>query len=81
MAFVIYPNLNFGFIFVAFTPDVISHFFFLGPEYGTMEAAWKGMLVEADRLSDLHIKVKDNLCMEVIQNIKTWQKDTYHKVS
>ncbi|XP_052129808.1 protein kinase C and casein kinase substrate in neurons protein 1 isoform X2 [Frankliniella occidentalis] len=50
-----------------------------GPEYGTTEAAWKGVLVEADRLCDLHIKVKDNLCNDVITQVKTWQKDSYHK--
>ncbi|KAK7864183.1 hypothetical protein R5R35_004097 [Gryllus longicercus] len=50
-----------------------------GPEYGTTEAAWKGVLVESDRLCDLHLKVKDNLCNDVMQQVKTWQKDTYHK--
>uniref|UniRef100_A0A0A9WGX8 Protein kinase C and casein kinase substrate in neurons protein 2 n=4 Tax=Lygus hesperus TaxID=30085 RepID=A0A0A9WGX8_LYGHE len=50
-----------------------------GPEYGTSEAAWKGVLVEADRLCDLHLKIKDDLNSEVIQSIKSWQKDTYHK--
>ncbi|XP_033215946.1 protein kinase C and casein kinase substrate in neurons protein 2 isoform X2 [Belonocnema kinseyi] len=50
-----------------------------GPEYGTTEAAWKGVLVESDRLCDLHLKVKENLCNDIIQQIKTWQKDTYHK--
>lgn len=50
-----------------------------GPEYGTTEAAWKGVLVESDRLCELHLKVKDNLCNDVIQQVKTWQKDTYHK--
>nr|CAD7259349.1 unnamed protein product [Timema shepardi] len=50
-----------------------------GPEYGTTEAAWKGVLVEADRLCDLHLRVRDNLCNEVMQQVKTWQKDTYHK--
>lgn len=51
-----------------------------GPEYGTTEAAWKGILTEADRLSDLHLKVKDNLCTDVMHQIKVWQKDNYHKV-
>lgn len=50
-----------------------------GPEYGTTEAAWKGTLVEAERLCDVHNRVKDDLCNEVIQQVKTWQKDTYHK--
>lgn len=50
-----------------------------GPEYGTMEAAWKAILTEADRSSDVHLKVKENLTMDVMQQIKTWQKDNYHK--
>ncbi|XP_065083614.1 protein kinase C and casein kinase substrate in neurons protein 1 isoform X2 [Ochlerotatus camptorhynchus] len=50
-----------------------------GPEYGTTEAAWKGILTEADRLSDLHLKVKENLCTDVMHQIKAWQKDNYHK--
>ncbi|XP_055299778.1 protein kinase C and casein kinase substrate in neurons protein 2 isoform X2 [Sitodiplosis mosellana] len=50
-----------------------------GPEYGTMEAAWKGILTEAERVSDVHLKVKENLCIGEIQQIKTWQKDNYHK--
>lgn len=54
---------------------------FLGPEYGTMEAAWKGILTEAERLADVHLKVKENLCAGEVQQIKTWQKDNYHKVS
>lgn len=51
-----------------------------GPEYGTTEAAWKGVLVESDRLCDLHLRVKENLCNDIVQQVKTWQKDTYHKV-
>lgn len=51
-----------------------------GPEYGTMEAAWKGGMVEAERLSDLHLGVRDRLVNDVIAQIKNWQKDTYHKV-
>lgn len=50
-----------------------------GPEYGTTEAAWKGVLVESERLCDLHLRVKENLCNNIIQQVKTWQKETYHK--
>lgn len=50
-----------------------------GPEYGTMEAAWKGILTEAERLAEVHLKVKENLCAGEIQQIKTWQKDNFHK--
>lgn len=45
-----------------------------------MEAAWKGILTEAERVSDVHLKVKENLCSGEIQQIKSWQKDNYHKV-
>ena len=53
------------------------------------------MLVEADRRCELHIKVKENLLNEVsifrsikhchhsfhqvVNSIKNWQKDNYHK--
>lgn len=53
----------------------------IGPEYGTMEAAWKGILTESERLSDVHLKVKENLSCGEIKQIKTWQKDNYHKVN
>ncbi|GJQ83083.1 putative protein kinase C and casein kinase substrate [Trypoxylus dichotomus] len=50
-----------------------------GPEYGTTEAAWKGILVEADRRYDVHTRIRDNLTNDVITKIKQWQKDSYHK--
>lgn len=53
----------------------------LGPEYGTTEAAWKGILTESERVSDMHMKIKDNLCTDVMQQIRVWQKDNYHKVN
>ncbi|XP_020281916.1 protein kinase C and casein kinase substrate in neurons protein 1 isoform X2 [Pseudomyrmex gracilis] len=50
-----------------------------GPEYGTTEAACKGVLLEADRLCDLHMRIREELCNDIVQHIKTWQKDSYHK--
>lgn len=50
-----------------------------GPEYGTAEAAWKSVLEEADRRSDIHLSVKDKLLNDVVASIKQWQKDSYHK--
>jgi hypothetical protein len=52
-----------------------------GPEYGTTEAAWKGILTEAERVSDLHMNMKDKLCNDVMQEIRVWQKENYHKVT
>lgn len=50
-----------------------------GPEYGTTEAAWKGVLMEAEHRYELHTHVKENLMNEVHSNIKQWQRDNYHK--
>jgi len=50
-----------------------------GPEYGTTEAAWKAVLVEADRRCELHLRVKDNLLNDVVGSIKNWQKDNFHR--
>lgn len=50
-----------------------------GPEYGTTEAAWRSVLSEADRISELHLRIKSKLLDEVVRDIKQWQKDKYHK--
>ncbi|KAK4290583.1 hypothetical protein Pmani_026086 [Petrolisthes manimaculis] len=50
-----------------------------GPEYGTTEAAWKGVLMEAEQRYELHTHVKENLINEVHSNIKQWQRENYHK--
>ncbi|XP_043211450.1 protein kinase C and casein kinase substrate in neurons protein 2-like isoform X1 [Amphibalanus amphitrite] len=50
-----------------------------GPEYGTAEAAWKSVLVEADQRCELHLKVRDNLMNDVHTKVKQWQKDNFHK--
>ncbi|XP_076056490.1 protein kinase C and casein kinase substrate in neurons protein Synd isoform X9 [Oratosquilla oratoria] len=50
-----------------------------GPEYGTTEAAWKGILMESDQRYELHMRVRENLINEVQNNVKQWQKDTFHK--
>lgn len=46
-----------------------------------MEAAWKGILTEAERVSEMHTKIKDQLCNEIMGEIRVWQKDNFHKVS
>ena len=52
-----------------------------GPEYGTMEAAWKAVLVESDRRCDLHNRVKEDMQMKVNNQLKLWQRENYHKVT
>lgn len=36
-----------------------------GPEYGTTEAGWKGVLIEADKVGDMHYQIKDQLLNDV----------------
>ncbi|KAK3103052.1 hypothetical protein FSP39_016086 [Pinctada imbricata] len=50
-----------------------------GPEYGTTEGAWKGLLCEADNVADLHNLIAENLMTNVYTSIKQWQKENYHK--
>lgn len=50
-----------------------------GPEYGTTEAAWKGALLEAERTSEMHLRVRDRLLNDVVPQVKGWQKENYHR--
>ncbi|XP_045177379.2 antigen EM13-like isoform X2 [Mercenaria mercenaria] len=50
-----------------------------GPEYGTTQGAWRGVLEESDKLADLHTEVGDKLVNNVTTSIKQWQKENYHK--
>jgi hypothetical protein len=54
-------------------------FYPLGPEYGTTEAAWNGVMREAERLSELHLEVRGQLMNDVHPTVKQWQKDNFHK--
>lgn len=50
-----------------------------GPAYGTTKAAWRGVLDEAESLSDVHLRVRDRLHDEAYSTIKIWAKENYHK--
>ncbi|XP_055329321.1 protein kinase C and casein kinase substrate in neurons protein 1-like [Paramacrobiotus metropolitanus] len=50
-----------------------------GNEYGTMAAAWKATLNEADRLALTHIRMKEKMDNEVVSSVRQWQKDNFHK--
>ncbi|XP_071349197.1 protein kinase C and casein kinase substrate in neurons protein 1 [Trachinotus anak] len=50
-----------------------------GPQYGTVERAWLALMTEAEKVSELHQDVKNNLINEDFEKVKNWQKDSYHK--
>ncbi|VDI02071.1 protein kinase C and casein kinase substrate in neurons protein [Mytilus galloprovincialis] len=50
-----------------------------GPEYGTTQAMWRGLLEESNSTAELHTVVAENLMQKVYQGIKSWQKENYHK--
>jgi len=50
-----------------------------GPQYGSLERAWGAIMTEADKVSELHQEMKNNLLIEDLEKVKNWQKDAYHK--
>ncbi|XP_059178901.1 protein kinase C and casein kinase substrate in neurons protein 1-like isoform X3 [Physella acuta] len=56
-----------------------NNFLDKGPEYGTTQAAWRGVLQEADHNAELHTEMAEQLIFKVHAAIKVWQKENYHK--
>ncbi|KAI7808091.1 protein kinase C and casein kinase substrate in neurons protein 1, partial [Triplophysa rosa] len=50
-----------------------------GPQYASLERAWLAVMTEAEKVSELHQEVKNNLLNEDLEKVKNWQKDSYHK--
>lgn len=50
-----------------------------GPQYGSVERAWLAVMTEAEKVSELHQDVKNNLMNEDVEKVKNWQKEAYHK--
>lgn len=50
-----------------------------GPQYGSVERAWLAVMTEAEKVSELHQDVKNNLLNEDVEKVKNWQKEAYHK--
>uniref|UniRef100_A0A3B4V872 Protein kinase C and casein kinase substrate in neurons 1a n=1 Tax=Seriola dumerili TaxID=41447 RepID=A0A3B4V872_SERDU len=50
-----------------------------GPQYGSVERAWLAVMTEAEKVSELHQDVKNNLMNDDVEKVKNWQKEAYHK--
>ncbi|RNA16936.1 kinase C and casein kinase substrate in neurons 1 isoform X2, partial [Brachionus plicatilis] len=50
-----------------------------GNEYGSMKSGWQASLVEADKLSEIHLSTHNALNDELNREIKDWQKHNYQK--
>lgn len=63
------------------TQSILMHCLLLlaGPQYGSLERAWLAVMTEAEKVSELHQEVKNNLLNEDLEKVKNWQKDAYHK--
>jgi hypothetical protein len=49
------------------------------PEYGTMKSTWNSMTIESNGISEIHLKIHDDIEETLLPDIKAWQKNNYPK--
>ncbi|NP_001086374.1 protein kinase C and casein kinase substrate in neurons 3 L homeolog [Xenopus laevis] len=50
-----------------------------GPQYGTLEKSWQAFLTGAEKLSEIHTELRNQIWDEDSGKVRDWQKEAFHK--